>query len=122
MYFHFNFFSEINVHLIFSLSNIYCNYRCPSHLMNKLLCSTIWFVVLKIVRRMASFTAMLATYHCVNNAETNIKKVPTPKTMKLSFTDTTNIIFPWKYAKTIQHETKSCFVENVAFPYALNAP
>ena len=90
--------------------------------MNKLLCSTIWFVVLKTVRKMASFTAMLATDHCVNNAETNMKKVPTPKPMKLSFTDTANISFPWKYAKTIQQEIKNCFVKNAAFPYVLNAP
>ena len=97
-------------------------YRCLSILMNKLLCSTIWFVVLKTVRKMANFTAIIVTVHCVNNAETNIKNVPKPKTMKLSFTETANISFPWKYAKTIQHEIKNCFVENVAFPYALNAP
>ena len=44
------------------------------------------------------------------------------KTMKLSFTETANSNFPWTYAKTIQHEIKNCFVENVAFQYVLNAP
>ena len=73
--------------------NHYCNYRCPSLLMKKLLCSTTWSVVLKIVRGMVSFTAMLVTDHYVNNADTNIKKVPTPKTMKLSLTDTANKSF-----------------------------
>ena len=121
MYFHLNFCEEINVHLIFNIKHN-CNYRWLSLLMNKLLCSIFWFVVLKTVRRMASFTAMLATDHCVNNAKTNMKKVLTPKPMKLSFTDTTNISFPWKNVNTTQHEIKSCFVENVAFPYALNAP
>ena len=79
-------------------------YRCLSLLMNKLLCSTIWFVVLKTVRKMDNFTAMIVTDHCVNNAETNIKNFLKPKTIKLSFTDTANISFLWKYAKTIQHE------------------
>ena len=50
------------------------------------------------------------------------KKVPTPKTMKLSSTDTANTSFLWKYARTIQHEIKICFVGNVACPYAQNAP
>ena len=61
--------------------------------MNKLLCSTIWFVVLRIARRMVSFTAMLVIDHYVNNAETNIRKVPKTKTMKLSPTDTANKSF-----------------------------
>ena len=107
MYFHFNFFTQvIHFHLIFYISDIkyHCNYRCLSLLMNKLLCSTIWSVVLKIVRRIASFTAMLVTDHCVRNAGANIKKVPTSETMKLSLTVTESISFLCRNAKTIQNE------------------
>ena len=89
--------------------------------MKKLLCSTIWFVALKTARRMVSFTAMLVTNHCVNNAETNIKKVPTPKTMKLYFTDTANISFLWKNAKIIQHEIQTSFAGTAKLLYAPNA-
>ena len=89
--------------------------------MNKLLCSTIWFVVPKTVRRMVNFTAMTVTGHCVNNAETNIKNVPKPKTMILYFTDTANISFLWKNAKIIQHEIQTSFAGTAKLLYAPNA-
>ena len=73
--------------------------------MNKLLCSTIWFVVLKIVRRMDNFTAMFVTDHYVKNAGKNIKNVQTLKNMKLSFIDTANTSFLWKNARNILLET-----------------
>ena len=89
--------------------------------MNKLLCSTIWFVVLKTVREMANFTAMIVTNPYVNNAETTIKNVLKPNTMKLSFTDTANISFLWKYAKTTQLEMKTSFAKIAKLLYAQNA-
>ena len=89
--------------------------------MNKMLCSTIWFVVLKTVRIMASFTAMIVIDHYVKNAEIDIKNFQGPKTMKLSFTDIANISFLWKYAKTTQHEIYTSFVEIAKLPYAPNA-
>ena len=89
--------------------------------MNKLLASTTWSVVLKNVRRMVSFTAMLVTDHCVNNAETIIYRIQKQKPMKLSFIDTANISFLWRNANSIQHEMLICFVENAKLRSVLNA-
>ena len=90
--------------------------------MNKLLCSTTWFVVLNTVRRIVSFTATLVTGHFVNNAETNIWKIQTPKPMILSLTDTASISFLWRNANFIQHETLISFVENAKFHCARSVP
>ena len=47
--------------------------------MYKLLCSTTWFVVLKIVKRMVSFTAMIVTNHCVSICRDEHVKNPDTK-------------------------------------------
>nr|XP_034312077.1 uncharacterized protein LOC117684374 [Crassostrea gigas] len=47
--------------------------------------STTWCVALKSVRRTVSFTAILVTCNCVNNAEMNTRRVRKPRTMKWFF-------------------------------------
>ena len=90
---------------VFLITGVNCYNRWLWPLMSNLLCNTLWFVALKTVRIMASFIAIIVTNNCVNNAETNIRKVQTYKFMKLVLTPTTDISYLWRNTISTQHET-----------------
>ena len=90
--------------------------------MNKLLVSTIWFVVLKTVSRIASFIAMTVISQYVRNAGTFIQNLTTQNSMKVSCTNKADSRFLVRNAKNIHLKIKIRFVDNVIYVYAQSAP
>uniref|UniRef100_K1PN33 Uncharacterized protein n=1 Tax=Magallana gigas TaxID=29159 RepID=K1PN33_MAGGI len=83
--------------------------------------NTIWCVVLKTVRNLASFTAIIVTNKCVNNAEMNIRRIRQPRITKWSIINNESSNFLWRNARFTPQKTLIFSVRNAKFPFVTNA-